>query len=90
MQWKLFADLGDVVGTRHVSVDVGPDATVADGLEALLSTHPDLRERVTDDEGDLEEHVNVVRNGRTLADGDLEEAVDESDEYALFPPVSGG
>ena len=90
MQWKLFADLRDVAGDRHVDVDVGPGASVEEALEALLAARPALRERVTGEDGELEEHVNVYRNGEALDREEFESAVEEGDELALFPPVSGG
>jgi molybdopterin synthase sulfur carrier subunit len=91
MEWKLFANLAEIAGDRRVSVDVESDATVGDALSALLDGRPALAARVLDDGGDLREHINVLRNGENVraADG-LETAVDEGDELALFPPVSGG
>ena len=88
MQWKLFADLRDVAGDRHVEVDVEPGASVEEALDALLDARPALRERVTGDGGELEAHV--YRNGEALGLDELDAAVDADDELALFPPVSGG
>lgn len=91
MEWKLFADIADVAGDRHVTVDVGPDATVGDALDALLTARPSLEDRVLADDGTLQEHVNVLKNGGDVAAEDgLETPVEEGDELALFPPVSGG
>ncbi|MFC7046849.1 ubiquitin-like small modifier protein 1 [Halobacteriaceae archaeon GCM10025711] len=91
MEWKLFADLAEVAGDRHVTVDVSPGATVGDALDALLDANPALRDRVLDENGDLADHINVLRNGQNVqhADG-LDESLDDGDELALFPPVSGG
>ncbi|MFC4357398.1 ubiquitin-like small modifier protein 1 [Halobium salinum] len=95
MEWKLFADLAEVAGDRHVVVPVdGEDegtATVGDALDALLEDRPALRDRVLDDDGELREHINVLREGTNVFNEDgLETAVDAGDELALFPPVSGG
>lgn len=91
MEWKLFADLAEVGGDRRVEVDVGDGETVGDALEALFDDRPALRDRVLTDDGDVREHINVLRNGENVrrADG-LDTPVEPGDELALFPPVSGG
>lgn len=91
MEWRLFADLAETAGARRVAVEPDGVRTVADALEALLESHPALRDRVLDDEGELADHVNVLVNGEGVAAGDgLETTVEAGDELALFPPVSGG
>lgn len=91
MEWRLFADLAEIAGERRVPVESDGVETVGDALVALLETHPALRDRVLDDDGDLADHVNVLVNGEGVAIGDgLETAVEPGDELALFPPVSGG
>ncbi|WP_148414483.1 ubiquitin-like modifier protein SAMP1 [Haloferax sp. KTX1] len=88
MEWKLFADLAEVAGARTVRVDVADaDATVGDALDALVGAHPALESRVFGDDGELYDHINVLRNGEAAA---LGEAAAAGDELALFPPVSGG
>lgn len=90
MHWKLFADLKEHAGTEEVRVD--DVETVGEALDALLEDREALRDRVLDDDGAVVSDVNVLRNGadvRRTGDG-LDEAVDEDDELALFPPVSGG
>jgi len=91
MEWKLFADLAEIAGDRVITVQSGPGDTVGDALDALLDAHPALRERVLDDDGDLADHINVLRNGRNIHHDDgLDATLGEGDELALFPPVSGG
>lgn len=91
MEWKLFADLAEVAGGKRVPVDVESGATVGDALDALVSAHPALEERILDD-GELADHVTVLRNGTNVfaADDGLETTVEPEDELAMFPPVSGG
>ena len=90
MEWRLFADLADVAGSRRVAVD-GEPATVGEALDALLAAHPDLGDRVLDDDGGLHEHVNLLVDGEALADDrGLDAPVEAGVELALFPPVSGG
>lgn len=94
MEWKLFADLAELAGTGTVEVEVdvdGADATVADALAALLERHPAIEDRVLDDDGELREHINVLRNGESVRTAaGLETELEADDELALFPPVSGG
>ncbi|MFB6157856.1 MAG: ubiquitin-like small modifier protein 1 [Haloferacaceae archaeon] len=92
MRWKLFADLAETVDGREPEVEVtAENPTVGDALTALLDAHPELADRVLDDDGDLRDHINLLRNGRNVGEGEgLETPVDPDDELALFPPVSGG
>ncbi|WP_253737573.1 ubiquitin-like small modifier protein 1 [Halohasta salina] len=91
MHWKLFADLAEVAGDREVDVDVEADApTVDDALSALLDAYPALEPRVLTDAGKLEPHLNLLKNGEQIGEPGLSTPVDEGDELALFPPVSGG
>ncbi|WP_313691061.1 ubiquitin-like small modifier protein 1 [Halorarum halobium] len=90
MGWKLFADLAEAAGTREPDVDLGDAETLAGALDVLLDTHPALADRVLDEEGELRDHVNVLRNGEPVRETGLETPVASGDELALFPPVSGG
>jgi molybdopterin synthase sulfur carrier subunit len=90
MEWKLFADLAEAAGGRTVTVSAGPGDTVGDALEDLLEDRPDLRDRVMED-GELADHINLLRNGQNVIHEDgLETELEDDDELALFPPVSGG
>lgn len=89
MEWRLFADLAERAGTRRVTVDPGPDATVDGALTALFDAHPELRERVLDD-GMVASHLTILNDGDPLGEQGLEEPVEPDAELALFPPVSGG
>jgi molybdopterin synthase sulfur carrier subunit len=90
VEWRLFANLAEATGSRSVEVDVatGPDAeaTVGDALATLVDAHPDLEPLVLAD-GELRDHINLLRNGSPTDPGDPVEA---DDELAIFPPVTGG
>ncbi|WP_226010668.1 ubiquitin-like small modifier protein 1 [Halomicrobium salinisoli] len=90
MKWKLFATLAEAAGDSEVTVREGE--TVGDALDALLAERPDLETEVLDEDGDLREHLRLLHEGRdpfSEADG-LATPVEENDELALMPPVSGG
>ena len=86
MQWKLFADLAETAGTDQPTVETDAE-TVGEALAALLAAYPALADRVTDDDGNLQDHVNLLRDGEPA---DPDTPVGPDDELALFPPVSGG
>ncbi|EMA67722.1 MoaD family protein [Halorubrum aidingense JCM 13560] len=91
MEWKLFADLAEIAGDRVIAVDAEPGDTVGDALDALLAERPALGDRVLDADGEVADHINVLRNGRSVHhDEGLDATLESGDELALFPPVSGG
>jgi len=92
MRWKLFADLAEVAGDDEVAVDLAAaEPTVGDALSALIEARPALKARMYTDDGELEPHLNLLRNGENVRDAEGQSTpVDEGDELALFPPVSGG
>jgi len=90
MKWKLFADLAEVAGGKEIDVDAEPGETVGAALSRLVAEHPELEARIYDD-GELREHINVLRNGTNVSTADgLDTELEAGDELALFPPVSGG
>ncbi|MFC6733533.1 MULTISPECIES: ubiquitin-like small modifier protein 1 [unclassified Haladaptatus] len=92
MQWKLFANLAEAAGEKEPPVDAQPGDTLGDALSALVSQYPALRDELLDEEGNLYDHIRVLRNGRSpfVKNDGLDTVLEEGDELALFPPVSGG
>lgn len=91
MNWKLFADLAEAAGESEPDVERVDAATVGEALDALLDSYPSLAARVLDEDGELRDHINLLRNGRDVRESEgLDTPVDDDDELALFPPVSGG
>ena len=91
MRWKLFADLAERAGDDEIDVTVATgEPTARDALEALLADYPELEDRIYTADGDLESHLNLLRNGENVSDTGLATPVSDEDELALFPPVSGG
>jgi len=92
IRWKLFANLAETAGEKDVEVPVEAGATFGDAFDALLEKHPELREDVLDEDGDIRDHIRVLRNDRNpfVQEDGFETVLEEGDELALFPPVSGG
>ena len=84
MDWRLFANLAEAAGTRRV--------TVEDAFDQLLAAHPELAAEVLDDEGEIRDHIRVLRNDHDpfVTDDGYDTVLEDGDELALFPPVSGG
>ena len=92
MEWRLFANLAEAAESRRVAVDAGPGDTFGDAFEQLLEAYPELEAEVLDDEGEIRDHIRVLRNEHDpfVRDDGFDTALEEGDELALFPPVSGG
>ena len=91
MRWKLFADLAERAGDDEIEISVDEsDPTADDALNALVDDYPELAERIYTADGELEPHLNLLRNGENVSETGLTTPVSDDDELALFPPVSGG
>ncbi len=75
----LFATFREIVGAKEVAWTADPDTTVGRFLDAFLAHHP----RLSPHRGSMIVAVNldVATPSTVLQDGD---------EVALLPPVSGG
>lgn len=76
---KLFATLKDKAGQSTLTITVATPLTIADLLDTIRNTHPHLQPSLS---------TVLVAVNRTFAFA--ETIVNEGDEIALFPPVSGG
>jgi MoaE-MoaD fusion protein len=81
MQVRLlfFATLKDIVGAREMHLDIPSGATIADVLTHLESTYPRVKE-----------YRPVVLTAINEEYVGQDAPVQEGDEVAIFPPVSGG
>lgn len=79
MTVKLFARLRDVTGQSELGAEVQSPATIADVWAALVGRHPDL--------GPFGASLSCARN---LEYARFTTQVEEGDEIAFLPPVSGG
>lgn len=75
---RLFASLREEVGQETVAVELENPATVGRLLEAFSSSYPQAKS------------VGQVLVAVNQAVADRETPVEEQDEIALLPPVSGG
>ena len=74
-----FARCVDIVGSRHVELSVAAGTNVAGVVELLVEQHPGLRP--------LSEIASVAVNAEYC---NPETTLQDGDELAIIPPVSGG
>jgi molybdopterin converting factor subunit 1 len=76
---RLFAIQRELAGTRELSLDLAPDATIEDAWTALVALHPSLAPGRAS-----------VRFALNTEYADADSALGDGDELAIIPPVSGG
>jgi molybdopterin synthase catalytic subunit len=76
---RLFARQREIAGAREVILEVQEGATIEDAWAAVVALHPGL--------ADGRPYVRFARNGVYAAAGT---PLEEDDEVACIPPVSGG
>ena len=79
MNVRLFARLRDLAGTGELVQEVSSPATVASVWSSLVDRMPELR--------DYERTMSVAVNADYSR---MSAAVNDGDEVAFLPPVSGG
>jgi molybdopterin converting factor subunit 1 len=75
----LFALCSDIVGSRKLDVEVTPGQSVQDLLSDLISKYPKL--------GQMERSLMISVNQSYV---DRAQLLEDGDEVAMIPPVSGG
>ena len=83
--------LRDFTGGRSkVEIEREP-ATLAEALSALWGLHPGLRDRITTEQGQIREHINIfIGNENMRYTGGLASPLPAGCEIAIVPAISGG
>ena len=76
---RLFASLRDVAGEAAAELELAPGATAEDAWRSLVALHPALEAR----RASLAAAVNRSYRG-------FDAVLEDGDELAFIPPVSGG
>lgn len=88
---KLFANLREHAGKSEIMLN---GDTVMDILDSLTVQYPSLKEIIFEDNTDepkLRGYINVFVNGNSIQHLDgFSTILEQDDEIAIFPPVSGG
>ena len=81
-------------GRAEIGVDVNvvvAAATVRDALMELSVMHPDVRDRVMDEQGNVRRHVNVFVGRESIRSmGGLDTPIADGAVLSIYPAVSGG
>jgi molybdopterin synthase sulfur carrier subunit len=77
-------------GRSRVEIEHSP-ATLAEALSALWTLYPGVRDRVTTEQGQVREHINIfIGDENVRYTGGLASPVSAGCEISIVPAVSGG
>jgi molybdopterin converting factor small subunit len=77
-------------GATEVNLDASP-GDVRGALAALFAAHPGLRDRITNEAGQVRVHVNVFVDGEEIKfTGGLSTPLRERAQLHVIPAISGG
>ena len=84
----VWVDGENVTGDYSVDVD---GSSVGEVLQNLAESHPDLRDRIFDDEGSVRRFVNVFANDEDIRFQDqLDTELSDGDQVSIVPAIAGG
>jgi molybdopterin synthase sulfur carrier subunit len=83
--------LRDFTGGRtQVEIEASP-GVLGDALKALWTRYPGIRDRITTEQGQIRQHINVfVGNEDIRYTGGLATPIRDGSEISIVPAVSGG
>jgi molybdopterin converting factor small subunit len=83
--------LREFTGGQSKLVIEDSSATLADALSALWTRYPGLRDRVTTEQGQIRQHINIFIGDKNIQfTGGLMSRVCAESEISIVPAISGG
>jgi molybdopterin synthase sulfur carrier subunit len=77
-------------GRSRVEIADSP-ATLAEALSALWTLYPGVRDRITTEQGQVRQHINIfIRDENIRYTGGLASPISPGSEISIVPAVSGG
>lgn len=92
LELRFFATYRQAVGekTIHREYD-GDDVKVGEVLRRLEGEFDGLEGQILDDDGEIQDMLTVLKNGREAVHLEGTDTVlEDGDEVCVFPPVAGG
>jgi molybdopterin synthase sulfur carrier subunit len=86
---RAFARFREMLGSE-LDLNLPEGSSVQALLDALASLNPRFGSEAFDCSGLLKDYVLLMKNRKRLDHGCMDEVLEDGDEVAVFPPVSGG
>jgi len=88
---NVYATLRHNIGAKSVELPSSHLITVGEALAALFARYPDIKARIVDEQGALQDYVSLFVGGRDVRYlGGLETPLTAGQAIDIFPPVAGG
>ena len=86
---KAFARFGEVLG-KELDLELDAKSDI-DGMLSALCASRDAHDLIFDESGTIRDYVNILKGGLHIRSLDgVRTALEDGDEVAIFPPVTGG
>ena len=87
LQVNFYASLRKISGGKAVGFSLPEGSTVQQLLEAVLTRYPEMRDKLLDQNGELDRHAHIIINGRNspLLEQGLETSISSEDSVSIFP-----
>ena len=90
MTIKVFAQFRDLLKKNKIEMEIENGADIFQVMKALCSLY-NIRDEIFDKNNEIKEWVKILKNGRQIKFlNGIKTKLEQGDEIALFPPVSGG
>lgn len=90
LELRFFANFRTEVGEKTISREYEDETTVGEILAALEEEFSGLEDDLLDD-GQIREHLSVLKNGRDVVHmAGVDTVMEDGDRLSVFPPVAGG
>jgi len=87
---RFFAPFRELFCANESEIELKNASDVQELLNHLCNSH-ERREKIFDQFGELRPYVMILKNGQPIQTLDgFRTKLEEGDEIAIFPPVSGG